>query len=153
MALSDNDLEGMELVSERKPEKAGGVTVSQIPAMLVKYLTAEAPKALADADHELILRVPVRPDYTGIPEITDKTSEADKAKAVAATAEADTAANKKAVETAKQLTLYAAAWGKGQTPKLYIHKVPNRKDMPANHARLAVEEWDKVPKENRPGRR
>lgn len=145
MALTDTDLEGMELVSERKPEKAGGVTVSQIPAMLVNYLTAEAPKALADADHELILRVPVKlPD-----KLTDKATDAEKA----AHKEATEKATKTAVETAKQLTLYAAAWGKGQTPKLYIHKVPNRKDMPANHARLAVEEWDKVPKENRPGRR
>jgi hypothetical protein len=145
MALSNADLEGLELVTERKPEKAGGVTVSQIPENLVKLLTAEAPKALADSDHELILRVPVR-----LPEPLKDNATAE---AKAAHAEATSEAHKRANDTAKQLTLYAAAWGKGQTPKLYIHKVPNRKDMPANHARLAVEDWDKVPKENRPGRR
>lgn len=145
MALTENDLEGLEIVTERKPEKAGGVTVSQIPAFLVNLLTQEAPKALADNDHELILRVPVR----GPDKLSDKATDAEKA----THKEATDAAVKKATETAKQLTLYAAAWGKGQTPKLYIHKVPNRKDMPSNHARLAVEDWDKVPKENRPGRR
>lgn len=145
MPLTAEDLAGLEIVTERKPEKAGGVTVSQIPEFLVNLLKQESPKALADNDHELILRVPVR-----LPEpLTDKAT--DEAKA--AHKEATEAATKKANETAKQLTLYAAAWGKGQTPKLYIHKVPNRKDMPSNHARLAVEDWDKVPKENRPGRR
>lgn len=145
MALSNSDLEGMELVSERKPEKAGGVTVSQIPEMLVKLLTAEAPKALADQDYELILRVPVRAPAPLPEKATDEQKAAHKAETEAA--------EKKAVETAKQLTLYAAAWGKGQDPKLYIHKVPNRKDMPAHHARLSVQKWDDVPKDNRPGRR
>jgi hypothetical protein len=55
--------------------------------------------------------------------------------------------------TAKKLALYARAWGARQEPKLYIHKVPNRRDMPANVARLAVEKDEEVPAENRPGRR
>lgn len=54
---------------------------------------------------------------------------------------------------AKQLALYARAWGARQAPKLYIHKVPNRKGMGANVARLAVELDAEVPAENRPGRR
>lgn len=55
--------------------------------------------------------------------------------------------------TAKRLALYARAWGARQTPKLYIHKVPNRRDMADNIARLAVELDSEVPTENRPGRR
>ena len=55
--------------------------------------------------------------------------------------------------TAKKLALYARAWGARQNPKLYIHKVPNRRDMGANVARLAVELDAEVPAENRPGRK
>jgi hypothetical protein len=55
--------------------------------------------------------------------------------------------------TAKKLALYARAWGARQEPKLYIHKVPNRRDMGANVARLAVELDAEVPAENRPGRK
>ena len=113
--------------------------------MLVNLMSTEAPKALADKDYELIIRLPVR----GPEPLTDKATAEEKA----AHKEATALAEKAATENVKILTSYAAAWGKGQTPKLYIHKVPNRKDMPAWHARLAVEEWDKVPKENRPGRR
>jgi hypothetical protein len=56
-------------------------------------------------------------------------------------------------KTAKLMAGYARAWGAQQTPKLYIHKVPNRRDMPANVARLAVELDESVPPENRPGRK
>lgn len=145
MALSASDLEGFELAPERKPEKAGGVTVSTIPAPLVSLLETHAPKALEDKNFELILRVPVR----GPDALSEKATEAEKAAHKVATDEAE----KKAVSTLKQLALYAAAWGKGQTPKLYIHKVPNRKDMPATHARLSVEKDEDVKPENRPGRR
>lgn len=55
--------------------------------------------------------------------------------------------------TAKKLALYARAWGARQTPKLYIHKVPNRRDMGTNVARLAVDKDEDVKPENRPGRR
>jgi hypothetical protein len=55
--------------------------------------------------------------------------------------------------TAKKLALYARAWGARQEPKLYIHKVPNRRDMAANVARLAVELDENVSPENRPGRK
>ena len=55
--------------------------------------------------------------------------------------------------TAQKLALYARAWGNGQEPKLYIHKVPNRRDMKDNVARLAVELDSDVNPENRPGRR
>jgi hypothetical protein len=54
---------------------------------------------------------------------------------------------------AKRLAGYARAWGARQTPKLYIHKVPNRRDMTKNVARLAVELDEEVPAENRPGRK
>jgi hypothetical protein len=55
--------------------------------------------------------------------------------------------------TAKKLALYARAWGAQQDPKLYIHKLPNRRDMKDNVARLAVEKDEDVPAENRPGRK
>lgn len=153
MAVTDSDLEGFELVSEKKPEKAGGVTISTIPAMLVKLLESEAPKALADKDYELILRMPVRVDLSDIAEVTEESTDKEKAQYEQAVAKAKDEANKKAISTLKQLTLYAAAWGKGQEPKLYIHKVPNRKDMPETTARLAVDKWEDVPADNRPGRR
>jgi len=150
MALSASDLEGFELVSERVPEKAGNVTVSTIPEGLVKLLTEHAPRALADKDYELILRVPVNFTRTDYPEKATPQQKVDTDKA---NAEAREAAEKKAVSILKQLALYAAAWGKGQDPKLYIHKVPNRKDMPSTHARLRVQLDEDVAKENRPGRR
>lgn len=56
-------------------------------------------------------------------------------------------------KAAKRLALYARAWGARQDPKLYIHKVPNRRDMAGNIARLAVEKDENVKPENRPGRR
>lgn len=154
MPLTDQDLEGFELVSEPKPDKASGVTISEIPATLVKLLTEHAPKALADQSYELVLRVPVRVDSSKVPATTDKSTPAEKAAALAALDEATAEAQKAATKTAKLLASYATAWGKGQTdPKLYITKVPNRKDMPDWHARLSVKNWDDVPKDNRPGRR
>lgn len=54
---------------------------------------------------------------------------------------------------AKQLALYARAWGAQQDPKLYIKKVPNGKQYPDNVARLSVNKWEDVPTENRAGRR
>jgi hypothetical protein len=144
MAINDSDLEGFELVSTKRPEKAGGVTVSQIPAMLVKLLEQEAPKALSTkakpSDYEIILSIPVR--HTP-----------DEKKSGKENAEAKAEAEKAAKNTVQQLASYAAAWGKGQEPKLYIHKIPNRKDMADNVARLAVELDSEVGKDNRPGRR
>jgi hypothetical protein len=55
--------------------------------------------------------------------------------------------------TAKRLALYARAWGARQEPKLYITKVPNRKDMGAHVARLSVKKDEDVSVDNRPGRR
>jgi hypothetical protein len=52
--------------------------------------------------------------------------------------------------TAKKLALYARAWGARQEPKLYIHKIPNRRDMKDNVARLSVELDKDVT--SRPGR-
>lgn len=54
---------------------------------------------------------------------------------------------------AKQLALYAKAWGARQEPKLYIHKLPNGKQYDGTVARLAVELDEDVPPESRPGRR
>lgn len=154
MALTDADLEGFTLVSERRPEKAGGVTVSQIPATLVKLLESEAPKALADKDHELILRLPVRPDYSEVPEVNDKSTEAEKAANAKAKAEADSKALALAMGNVKQLALYATAWGKGQDPKLYITRQPPRKDeKDVPIARLKVRKDEDVPAANRAGRR
>lgn len=143
-----SDLEGFELAAEVKPDKTSGVTVSQMPETLVKMLAEHAPKALADDSHELVLRVPVRfspAEVKGTPD--------EKAKLTAANAEAKAEAEAKATATVKLLAGYATAWGKGQEPKLYITKTPNRKDMPNWHARLSVKKWDDVPTENRPGRR
>lgn len=145
MAVSAADLEGFTLETEKKPDKVSGVTVSQIPEILVKLLATEAPKALKDPEYELVLRVPVK-----APKPLKDDASAD---AKAEHAKATEAAEKQAESVVKQLALYAAAWGKGQDPKLYIHKVQNRKDMPKNHARLAVELDSDVPSENRPGRR
>jgi hypothetical protein len=54
---------------------------------------------------------------------------------------------------AKILAGYARAWGARQEPKLYIHKIQNRRGMESNLARLAVELDTDVPAENRPGRK
>lgn len=137
MALTDADLAGFELTAEVKPEKTSGVSVSTIPPVLVKLLEKAVPRVLdpKDPTDEIILGLPYKP----VAENEEKTVTAD---------------NRKGVENnVKQLALYAAAWGKGQEPKLYIHKIPNRKEMAANVARLAVDKWEDVPKENRPGRR
>lgn len=56
-------------------------------------------------------------------------------------------------EKAKTLALYARAWGARQEPKLWIHKIPNRKGMSDKIARLSVEKDEDVAPENRPGRR
>lgn len=40
---------------------------------------------------------------------------------------------------AKKLSLYARAWGARQEPKLFIHKIPNKRDMKDNVARLTVQ--------------
>jgi hypothetical protein len=154
MALTDQDLEGFELAAEAKPDKTSGVTISQIPPALVKMLEEHAPKALGDSTHELVLRAPVRVDTSKVPEVTEKSTAAEKAAAKTALDEATAEAQKTATATVKLLASYATAWGKGQTdPRLYITKVPNRKDMPDWHARLSVKKWDDVPKDNRPGRR
>lgn len=55
--------------------------------------------------------------------------------------------------SAKKLALYARAWGMRQDPKLYIKKIPNRRDMGDNIARLTVAKDADVTAENRPGRR
>jgi len=152
MAISDTDLLGFEVAAERKPEKAGGVTVSQIPAGLVSLLETHAPKALADKDYELVLRMaPKAPEPKPLTDEqrADKDAVAAHNEALRVRAEAE----KAATDTVKQLALYSTAWGKGQTPKLRITKVPNRKDMPAWHARLSVAKDEEVPVENRPGRR
>lgn len=52
---------------------------------------------------------------------------------------------------AKKLALYARAWGARQEPKLWIKKIPNRRDMSANVARLSVEvETEETKKPGRP---
>jgi hypothetical protein len=151
--VTDSDLEGFELVPERKAEKAGGVTISQIPAGLVALLKEHAPKALNDRNYELVLRVPVK--VPAPPALTEAQIKALDDKASKARVEQITTyheALEKAVDTVKQLALYSVAWGKGQDPKLYINKIPNRKDMPPNHARLGVKLDTDVAPENRPGR-
>jgi hypothetical protein len=160
MALSDADLEGFTAETETVPSKTSGVTVSQIPAALVTLLEKRAPEVLDKAEKEIILRMPVKaqkPEKPEEPAADAKAAEKDAYKtALSEYKEAMTvyaAAEKDAADKVKQLCLYATAWGKGQEPKLYIHKVMNRKDMPAYHARLRVQSWDKVPPENRPGRR
>lgn len=160
MALTDADLDGFTAEAETVPSKTSGVTVSQIPATLVTLLEKQVPNVLDRKDKEIIIRMPVKaqkPEPVQEPAADAKAAEKEAYKtALAEYKEAMItyqAAEKVAAETVKQLCLYATAWGKGQEPKLYIHKVMNRKDMPAYHARLSVQSWDKVPPENRPGRR
>jgi hypothetical protein len=160
MALTDADLDGFTADVETVPSKTSGVVVSQIPASLVSLLEKQVPTVLDQKGKEIIIRLPVRaqkPEKPEEPAADAKAAEKEAYKtALAEYKEAQTvyaAAEKVAAETVKQLCLYATAWGKGQEPKLYIHKVMNRKDMPAYHARLSVQSWDKVPPENRPGRR
>jgi hypothetical protein len=54
---------------------------------------------------------------------------------------------------AHKLAAHAKRWGAQQTPELYINKIPNRRDMDDNVARLNVRLMSDVPAENRPGRR
>ena len=56
-------------------------------------------------------------------------------------------------EAAKLLVSYAKAWGTQQTPKLYVRKLPNSRDIADNVARLAVVLDSDVKPENKPGRR
>lgn len=131
MAFTDADLEGFSLVTEKKPERSGGVTVSQIPAALVKLLEAEAPKALADKDHRLILRLPVR--------VAEDADDATKAEAKA-----------KALKDVVLLASYATAWGKGQTPKLYLTRQPNPRDEKGEPiVRMKVEKDEEANKRGR----
>lgn len=160
MALTDADLDGFTADVETVPSKTSGVVVSQIPQALVNLLKEQVPNVLDQKGKEIIVRMPVKatkPEAPEEPAADAKAAEKEAYKtALAEYKEAMTiyaAAEKVAAETVKQLCLYATAWGKGQEPKLYIHKVMNRKDMPAYHARLSVQSWDKVPPENRPGRR
>ena len=160
MALSDADIDGFTAETETVPSKTSGVTVSQIPASLVTLLEKQVPEVLDKTGKEIILRMPVKAQKPDKPEEpADNAPKAEKDAYKTADQEyrealtVYQAAEKKAAEIVKQLCLYATAWGKGQEPKLYIHKVMNRKDMPAYHARLSVQSWDKVPPENRPGRR
>jgi hypothetical protein len=53
----------------------------------------------------------------------------------------------------KQIIGYSRAWGAQQEPKLRITKIPNRKDMPNNVARLNVIKEEDVPEDSRPGRK
>lgn len=169
MALSNADLDGFESEVEQVPSKTQGVSVSSIPQALVTLLEKQAPQVLDRKDKEIILKMAPKapkpepvPDVEALPEGATKAQQEAHAKALESHKEAVEAhrkavevyaeAEKAAVSTIKQLCLYASAWGKGQEPKLYVHKVMNRKDMPAWHARLSVESWDKVPPENRPGR-
>lgn len=153
MAVSENDLMGLTLVAQRKPEKVRGVTVSQVPPALITLLEQEAPKALADKNYELVLALPVSATEPVNLSTKDRENE-DKVKAHKEATEAYEAAKANAVANVKQLALYATGWGKVQTPKLYISKVPNRRDdKDAPIARLKVQLWDDVPQDNRPGRR
>lgn len=170
MALSDSDLDGFTSEVEEIPSKTQGVSVSTIPTALVNLLEKQIPTILDQKGKEIILRVPVKAtkpqpigDAPTLPEGATKEQKAEHEAATKAHQEAYQgyvkalaeyqAAEKKATDTVKQLCLYAGAWGKGQTPKLYVRKVMNRKDMPGYHARLAADTWSKVPEDNRPGRR
>lgn len=59
----------------------------------------------------------------------------------------------KDAKEASLLAGYSRAWGARQTPKLYIKKIPNRRGMAENIARLDVRLDSEVPAENRAGRK
>lgn len=61
--------------------------------------------------------------------------------------------NAKDEAAAKNLALYARAWGASHEPKLYVKKIPNTRAHKDNQARLSIQTWAEVPAENRPGRR
>lgn len=158
MAVTESDLMGLEVTTERKPERSGGVSVSNIPAMLVKFLEAEAPKALEDPkNNRLTLRLPVG-EITlpeGTKPINDKSSEAEKEVHAQAVARATDEKKKQLRASLDQLALYARGWGNVQEPKLYMTRVQNTKDEkesgePVVHIKVQLD--SDVPANNRPGR-
>jgi hypothetical protein len=161
MALSANlDLSTLSATTERKPEKTGGVSVSQIPPALIALLEREVPNALKDVDNRIVLALPVIVPGKAP---TDKSTDEEKK----AYADAEDQARAQAISDVKQLALYASAWGKGRPngkdetgayhedkdERFYIVRVANKAEKDEPIVRLKVQKWTDVPKDNRPGRR
>jgi hypothetical protein len=71
---------------------------------------------------------------------------------VLASADLDLTLSAKDEKTAKHLALYVRAWGAQQEPKLYIRRLPNRRNQVDTEVRFAVAKDEDVPAANRPGR-
>jgi hypothetical protein len=56
-------------------------------------------------------------------------------------------------KTAKILAGYVKAWGGRQDPKLYIRRLPNRRNQADTEVRFSVQLDSEVDASNRPGRR
>ena len=56
-------------------------------------------------------------------------------------------------KTAKLLAGYVKAWGGRQEPKLYIRRLPNRRNQADTEVRFSVQLDSDVDQANRPGRR
>ena len=56
-------------------------------------------------------------------------------------------------KTAKILAGYVKAWGGRQEPKLYIRRLPNRRNQADTEVRFSVQLDSEVDAANRPGRR
>lgn len=56
-------------------------------------------------------------------------------------------------KTAKMIAGWVKAWGARQDPKLYIRRLPNRRDQKDNTVRFSVAKDADVPEANRPGRK
>jgi hypothetical protein len=65
----------------------------------------------------------------------------------------DLTLNAKDEKTAKLLAGYVKAWGARQEPKLYIRRLPNRRNQADTEVRFSVALDSDVPADNRPGRR
>lgn len=106
----------------------GEFTVATEHKPVAGVVTVEIPKALAD-----LLKVEVPK--------------------VLASNDLDLALTARDEKTAKLLAGYVKAWGARQDPKLYIRRLPNRRDQKDNHVRFSVALDSDVAEDNRPGRR
>ena len=106
----------------------GEFTVGTVHKPVAGVVTVEIPVKLADA---LSLEVPK----------------------VMKSADLDLHLTARDEKTAKILAGYVKAWGARQDPKLYIRRLPNRRDQKEDTVRFSVALDSEVDAANRPGRR
>jgi hypothetical protein len=106
----------------------GEFSITTVHKPVAGVTVVEIPKALSDA---LAKEVP----------------------AVLASADLDLHLTARDEKTAKKIAGWVKAWGARQDPKLYIRRLPNRRDQKDNTIRFSVALDSDVPSENRPGRK